>query len=366
MRTTITALAAAGLLLAAAVPARAAPAVPPLDRAALAAAVAGLPDGEASGALVRVSGRAGSWTGSGGVSRLGTTRPVSPEGRFRIGSATKLLTAATVLRLDERGVLDLDDTVQQHLPDLLPAAFEPITVRQLLNHTHGIAGNGLPHKSTGWFAENRYRTWDPREVVGLGVAKGPLHRPGAEQRYGNQGYLVAGLVIEAATGRPYADSVRELVIRPLGLRDTYLPGAETGIRGEHSHGYQLREDGSHWDVTGANPTFQWAAAEAVSSARDLDRLINALVFGDLIGERSRAEMLTLPLPGAAHGLGVNRIELGGVVLWGKTGDRPGYNTGVAVTEDGSRTIVYSVNTLDMEAGELPPTAERIITAALTP
>ncbi|GAA2672888.1 MULTISPECIES: serine hydrolase [Actinosynnema] len=366
MRTKITALAAAALLLASAAPAQAAPTVPPLNRAALAAAVADLPNDEVSGALVRVSGPAGSWTGSGGVSRLGTTRPVSPEGRFRIGSATKLLTAATALRLAERGALSLDDTVQRLLPDLLPAEFEPITVRQLLNHTHGIAGNGLPHKSTGWFAENRYRTWDPREVVELGVAKGPLHAPGAEQRYGNQGYLVAGLVIEAVTGRPYADSVRELVIRPLGLRDTYLPGAETRIRGEHSHGYQLREDGTHWDVTAANPTFQWAAAEAVSSARDLDRLINALVLGDLLTERSRTELLTRPLPGAAHGLGVTRIELGGVVLWGKTGDRPGYNSGVAVTEDGARTIAYSVNTLDMEAGELPRTAERIITAALAP
>ncbi|MFT7841523.1 serine hydrolase domain-containing protein [Saccharothrix sp. BKS2] len=344
------------------------------DRDALRAAVAPLPDDEASGALVRVSGHRGSWRGSGGVARLGTRQPVHPDGRFRVGSITKLFTATAALKLAGSGRLDLDRTVQHYLPGLLTPDFKPVTVRQLLDHTHGIAGHGLPHKDPDWFLAHRYDTFDPREVVELGVARGPRFDPGTRQEYGNAGYLVAGLVIEAVTGRPYAETVREEVIRPLGLRDTHLPGADPRIRGPHAHGYERTATG-HVDVTETNPTLQWAAAEAVSSAPDLDRFLGALLRGDFLTPAQRAELLTVPdapavpgtnAPGTAHALGITRIELApGLVVWGKSGDRPGYNNGVAGTADGARTLVYSVNTLRM-GGDQPDAAVRIITAAFSP
>ncbi|MFI9815278.1 serine hydrolase domain-containing protein [Saccharothrix variisporea] len=340
------------------------PTVPPLNTAALAEAVRPGPD--ASGALARVSGSAGSWQGSGGVARVGTSAPVHPGGRFRIGSITKLFTATAALKLQERGVLDLDQTVQHYLPDLLPASFtHPITVRQLLNHTHGIAGHDLPHKDPAWFFEHRYDTFDPAEVVRMGVAQGPRFVPGERQEYGNMGYLVAGLVIEKVTGRPYGDTIRDTVLRPLRLHDTYLPGADPRIRGVHAHGYEATADG-YVDVTEVNPTLQWAAAEMISSAPDLDRFLNALLHGPFLTDRSRTELMTVPTaPGSVHALGISRLDLGnGLVVWGKSGDRPGYNNGVAATLDGSRTLVYSVNTLHM-GGDRSPTAVRIITAAFS-
>ncbi|CAL9650474.1 D-alanyl-D-alanine carboxypeptidase [Actinosynnema sp. ALI-1.44] len=343
------------------VPAQAAT-VPPPNPEALAAAVRPGPD--ASGALARVSGSAGSWRGSGGVARIGTSAPVHPDGRFRVGSITKLFTAAAALKLQERGALDLDQTVQHYLPGLLPDTFRhPITVRQLLDHTHGIAGHGLPHKDPAWFFEHRYDTFDPVALVRMGAAEGPRFVPGERQEYGNMGYLVAGLVIEAATGRPYGDAVHELVLRPLRLHDTYLPGADPGIRGVHARGYEATADG-YVDVTEVNPTLQWAAAEVISSARDLDRLLNALLRGPFLTDRARAELMTVPTAqGATHALGITRLDLGnGRVVWGKSGDRPGYNSGVAGTLDGSRTLVYSVNTLHM-GGDRSPTAMRIIAAA---
>jgi D-alanyl-D-alanine carboxypeptidase len=338
-----------------------------LDRDALHRAVTVLPEGEVSGALARVSGTAGRWRGSGGVARIGTSQPVNPDGRFRVGSITKLFTATAALQLAARGRLDLDRTVQHYLPGLLPAdVFEPITVRQLLNHTHGIAGVPLPHKDPAWFFAHRYDTFRPLDLVRMGVEQGPRFAPGAKQEYGNMGYLVAGLVIEAVTGRPYADSVRDGVIRPLGLRDTSLPGTDTRITGPHAHGYE-EVDGRYVDVTAVNPSLQWAAAEVISSAPDLDRFLDALLRGDLLPARQRAEMLTLPpdVPGAVHGLGITRIEPApGLVVWGKSGDRPGYNNGVAGTLDGSRTLVYSVNTLHM-GGDQPQAAVNIITAAFS-
>ncbi|MEU4740204.1 serine hydrolase domain-containing protein [Actinosynnema sp. NPDC023658] len=353
----------AALGLAVAAPAHAG-SVPPVNGDALRAVMSSLPKDEVSGALAQVSGTAGSWRGSGGVARIGTRQPVDPDGRFRVGSITKLFTAAAALKLDGEGVLDLDRTVQQYLPGLLTPDFLPITVRQLLNHTHGIAGPGLAHKDPTWFLEHRYDTWDPAEVVRMGVAQGPQFDPGTRQEYGNMGYLVAGLVIERVTGKPYGDAVRSRVIEPLGLRDTYLPGRDPRIRGPHAHGYEQTASG-YVDVTEANPSLQWAAAEAVSTARDLDRLLSALLRGDYLSPAQRTELLTVPLPDAAHALGITRIPLTDtLVVWGKSGDRPGYNNGVAGTLDGSRNLVYSLNTLHM-GGDQPPTAIRLITAAFS-
>ncbi|MBB5956612.1 D-alanyl-D-alanine carboxypeptidase [Saccharothrix tamanrassetensis] len=350
-----------------ALPVRAEPPVPPLNRDALRAAVADLPNDEISGALVRVSGTAGSWRGTGGVARIGTGQPVQPNGRFRIGSMTKLFTATAALQLSAQGKLDLDQTVQHYLPGLLQPKDEwgPITVRQLLNHTHGIAGVPLPHKDPAWFFAHRYDAFEPLDLVRMGVEQGPRFPAGTRQEYGNMGYLVAGLVIEKATGKPYGDAIRDGIIRPLHLHNTSLPGRDHRIKGPHAHGYEATASG-YVDVTESNPSLQWAAAEVISNAPDLDRLLNALVHGDLLPAEQRAELTTLPpVPGATHALGVQRIELApGLVLWGKTGDRPGYNNGAATTEDGSRTLVYSVNTLHM-GGDQPAAARRIITAAFS-
>ncbi|CAM5512842.1 hypothetical protein SVIOM342S_00128 [Streptomyces violaceorubidus] len=115
------------------------------DAKALRAALAMVPDEDATAALVRVGGTDGTWRGSAGVRDLASGRPAHPDARFRAGSVTKVVTAATVLRLAAQDRVDLDAPVQRYLPDLFTADFdEPISVRQLLNHTSGIqAGDGL-------------------------------------------------------------------------------------------------------------------------------------------------------------------------------------------------------------------------------
>ncbi|MDQ0764235.1 serine hydrolase domain-containing protein [Streptomyces canus] len=114
------------------------------DGRALRAALAGLPDAAATAALVRVGGTGGGWRGSSGVHDPESGRPADPGARFRAGSTTKVVTAATALRLVAEGRIDLNTPVQRYLPGLLDTRFRPVTVRHLLNHTSGIpAGDGL-------------------------------------------------------------------------------------------------------------------------------------------------------------------------------------------------------------------------------
>lgn len=374
-------LTAAAPVVASASPAPSAPvtALPPLDPAALRAAIAGLPDAEASGALVRVRGSAGEWEGTSGVADLRSGRPVPINARFRIGSMTKAFTATAALHLAARGGLDLGDTVQRLVPDLLPVHYPPITVRQLLNHTSGLPGVPIAHKDPAWFLAHRFDTWTPRQLLDLAFrGRGMEFAPGTKQHYGNIGYLVLGVVIEEVAGRPYGEVVREAAIRPLRLTGTSVPGDDTRIHGPHARGYEAVTEGgrtTHVDITEANPTFQWAAAEMISTAADLDRFLVALVSGRLLPPAQTAELFAVPAVPAhdgdddptndvpAHfGGGLARLAVGPVVFWGKTGDRPGYASGMGTTPDLSRRLVFSVNTLRM-GGDQPRVAQRVIAAA---
>ncbi|HEX6359125.1 serine hydrolase domain-containing protein [Actinophytocola sp.] len=371
---TITALLTAAALTLGAAPAAAAAEEPPLDPAKLAAAIADLPNDEASGALLQVRGADGCWQGTSGVGNVRTGQRVPQNGRFRIGSMTKTFVATAALQLVVRGDLELDRTVQSYAPDLLPAEYPPITIDHLLTYTSGLPGIRIDHKDPVWFLEHRFDTWTPRQLFDLafyqdGNVFPMMFDPGEQQRYGNIDYLVLGAVIEKVTGRPYGDAIRDGIIKPLRLSATTVPGTDTKIHGPHARGYE-EQNGSFVDITEANPTYQWSAAEMISNAPDLDRFLVALMSGRLLPPAQTALLFEVPdVPlyngkgaRAYLGHGLARLAVGDVVFWGKTGDRPGYNNGMAATKDLTRRAVFSVNTLHMGGAEQPAVTQKIVAA----
>ncbi|WP_291418151.1 serine hydrolase [Actinophytocola sp.] len=168
-----------------------------------------MPDGEASGAVLRVRGSDGRWQGTSGVADVRTGRPVPQNGRFRIGSMTKTFTATAALQLVARGKLHLDRTVQSYVPGVLPAEYPPVTIRQLLDYTSGLPGIDIDHKDPAWFLAHRFDTWTPRRLLDLAFTGRPMEfAPGTAQHNGNISYLVLGVVMEKVTGRPYGDAIR--------------------------------------------------------------------------------------------------------------------------------------------------------------
>ncbi|MER6117654.1 serine hydrolase domain-containing protein [Streptomyces sp. NPDC001743] len=350
------------------------PAVGAADAKALRAAISGLPKSDATAALVRVSGAAGVWRGSAGIHDLTSGRAADPAGRFRAGSVTKVFTAAVVLQLAGEGRVGLDSPARRYLPDLIPAAYGQVTVRQLLDHTSGIPsvdpGNGDTLED--WYA-HRFDLTDPADVVREATAHRPDFAPGTQQHYANIGYTVAGLLIERVTGDSYASQVSRRILEPLRLKDTYYPGADPKIRGRHNHGYQVfGTEGELRDVTVWGASDAWAAGDLISSTADLERFTRALFGGQVVRGPLLEAMFTLPDASvreygtgrpAAFGAGLSVMTLGGRQVWGKTGGRWGYNTAIAATRDLSRTVVYSVNATDAKGRDRNATAMNIVVAA---
>ncbi|QEU85440.1 serine hydrolase domain-containing protein [Streptomyces viridosporus] len=336
--------AAAAHPVAAATGAGSAPVADGPDTAALEKALAGLPDGDVSAALVRVGGK-GTWTGTAGVRDLRTGAPALENARFRAGSTTKTVTAAIVLQLVAEGRVELDAPVTRYLPGLLPASFaESPTVRHLLTYTSGLQPGASLGATTEEMYVNRFRTLTPERVVATAVAKGPASDPGERQVYQNIDYTVLGLLIEKVTGDRYEHQADVRIFRPLGMRHTGFPaGADPRVRGPHHRAY-ADIGGRTTDVTEWNMSDRWAAGNMISTTADLERFLMALFRGRVVPRPLLDQMLTVPdVDGATYGMAWERYVHNGREIWGKTGSRPGYHTVLAATRDLSRTVVYSVN-----------------------
>jgi CubicO group peptidase (beta-lactamase class C family) len=157
------------------------------------------------------------YEGAFGVADLATGRAVGPETRFYIASTTKALTAQAAVSLAAKHVVDLDASISKYLPSLrlkAPLSGDSISLRDLLTHTHGIANDGPLTFVTAYSGE-----YDPAQLLPLLAEHGPAEK-GREFQYGNIGYVVAGMVLEGATGKSWKELVETEVLQPAGMTHT--------------------------------------------------------------------------------------------------------------------------------------------------
>ncbi|MGY0237023.1 serine hydrolase domain-containing protein [Longispora urticae] len=358
LRRTAAVVLVAAVVLAVPVAADAADARPARLKAALDAVVAA---GAPSAQLEFKDGRYTERDAS-GVAELGRNRPAPENGRFRVGSVTKTFISTVVLQLVGEKKVRLEDTVERWLPGRVPNG-DHITVRQLLNHTSGLYNYTDDIMSVEDVVRDRYKSWTPDEIVATAVAHPPLFPPGTSWSYSNTNYILAGQIIERATGRSYASEVQRRIIGPVGLRDTSVPGNLPFIVGPHAHGY-LEVSGQPLDITVFNPSIGGAAGEIVSTPTDLNRFYAAVLSGRLLKPALLAELKTPAMAGVPYGLGIYQQDLPcGISVWGHTGGIPGYSTYSFQTEDSSKRLTLSET---VYKADTTPAVEQLLVTAFCP
>lgn len=292
-----------------------------------------------------------------GVADTATGREATAGDRFRIASSTKAFTATVLLQLAGEGRLSLDDSLAQWLPDVLTGnGYQPerITLRQLLNHTSGVHDPATTPEFFAPYLEegDRAHVITPREVIERAEAHGPDFAPGTDVAYSNTGYLLAGLVIERATGHPVETEIARRVLEPLGLHDTSLPRTDPFLHGPHLHGYDLAGQ----DMTVFSPSYDWTAGAMVSTVSDLARFQRALFDGELLPPAQQAELREVVAAGErqGYGLGVETMQLpcpdgSDRELWGTTGAGPGYYSYAFASADNERQLVLATTVYDLAA-----------------
>ncbi|MFF7769977.1 serine hydrolase domain-containing protein [Streptomyces massasporeus] len=314
--------------------------------------------GSLPGAAATVRDAHGRWFGRAGHADTGTGRKRTAGEHFRGASITKTFVATVLLQLEAEGRLDLDDTVERWLPGLVHGNGydgSKVTLRQLLNHTSGIANHtddpGFIHDTAGpGFPEHRYDTYQPEDLVAIALKHPPRPGPQREPSYSNTNFVLAGMVIEKATGRSYAQEITRRIIRPLKLRGTSFPGTAPEMPKPHPVGYsrlhQDTPDAEIHDATEQNMTWLGAAGDVISTGGDLNRFQRALVKGDLLPPRQTKEMLDeVPAGhGIGYGLGVEFARLScGVKVVGKSGRTNGSLSAMVGTQDGEHQLTFNIN-----------------------
>jgi D-alanyl-D-alanine carboxypeptidase len=296
-------------------------------------------------------------TATGGVADLDTGRPVRPDGHFRIGSTTKTFVSTVVLQLAGERVLALDDTVERWLPGMVRGNDNDgraITIRHLLQHTSGINDGNYPSMdSAAEYYEDRYDLNVPEEIVAAAMELRPHFAPNAGWAYSNTGYVLLGMIIERATGRPWHVELADRIVRPLCLTDTYFPGADPTLPRPHAAGYQQFAVGEPLvDVTKLVDAD--ASGGLVSTTADINTFFRALFGGRLLRPAELAQMLRDPrpigqpyeqlMPGARYGLGIFEMPLPcGGSFWMHPGGQNGFSTNNGVTPDGRRAVTVSAS-----------------------
>ena len=283
-------------------------------------------------------------------------RPVTNDTVFHLASISKNILAAVVVRLAEQHRLSLDDDVTKYVATA-PTHGVRITVRQLLNHTSGL----YSFTSRSDAEANEQKVLSHEQVIGLFKDQPLDFPPGSSWRYDNSAFYLAGMVVEAVTGRLYADYIRDDVFRVLGMTSSSLCGAHDvpGIASGH--------DVVSGALTATSITWSlpFAGGAVCATAADLVRWQSALESGRFISPQSLAMMRspTVLADGSRidYGLGSRIGAIGRRAIFGHTGGGGGFATILMTVPDAKLTVVVLTNTATAPPYDI---AELTIRAAL--
>jgi D-alanyl-D-alanine carboxypeptidase len=299
-----------------------------------------------------------------GFADVETGRPMTPDSRMLAASIGKSFVGATTALLAHEGALNLDAPIERCLGDRpwfadLPNR-EAITLRHLLTHRTGLPD----HVHLEAFAKAVARRWQepgnpfpPDTLVQFVLGRPALFEPGDGWAYSDTGYILAGLVIEAATGRDYYDLVQERFLTPLGLRYTSpsnsrdLPRLVSGYSANNPFGWPAKSTAADGTLAW-HPGMEWTGGGLVSTAEDLARWGAALFGGTAVPAAALGQMLSAdPVdpaqPDVRYGLGVAVYQTGPFgPVYGHGGWIPGYVSSLRYYADHGVAIAFQINTDD--------------------
>jgi CubicO group peptidase (beta-lactamase class C family) len=269
-----------------------------------------------------------------GFANLEWDIPNSPSAKFRLGSITKQFTAASILLLEERGKLKVDDPVKKYMPDA-PAAWDKITLFNLLTHTSGIPSfTGFPD-----YASQEPFSTTPEQLVARFRDKPLDFQPGDKMSYSNSGYVLLGYLIEKISGESYEKFVQENIFTPLGMKDSGYD-SNSAIILHRSAGYAPGPNGPI-NAGFINMTVPLSAGALYSTTEDLLRWEQGFFGGKVLSPSSLQKMTTPFKNDYAFGLQVHTVN--GRKLIDHGGGIEGFNTMLAYYPEEKLAVIVLGN-----------------------
>ena len=255
--------------------------------------------------------------------------PNTVDTKFRIGSLTKQFTAASILILEDRGLLKVEDPLKKYFPNI-PAAWDDITIHELLTHTSGIVTYTLVRHP--WPTNESF---DVPKLIDF-LKEAPLDfPPGTDYRYDNSGYFLLGGIIEKVSGQSYEKFLHDNVFAPLGMTSTGYDHLETFLDNRAS-GYDRNGIHEYSNAAYMDMSVPYAAGALYSTVSDLTTWEQALYNGQLFSPAELQKMTT------GYSAKVAKSDWGysygyGIMIGAEKGRRLYHHTGGI---NGFRSVLY--------------------------
>ncbi len=246
-------------------------------------------------------------------------RPLTPDSKFLIGSATKAVTAIAVMQLIDEGRLSLDHHLSRYLTDYENDVAKAVTVHHLLSHQSGIP-DLIRHAG---FRERVTEEIPVDDLIAFIESQAPEFEPGTRYAYSSSNYILLGKIIEVVTGETWEEYIRTNVTDPAGMFNTGVY-VDYGTRDDFAVGYSMPTAPRHDTIKAPviHPSCGHAAGALASTLDDLYSLHRALYAESVLPSASIELMLTPQTPFYAYGWLVD--DPGGHQLTAHGGGAPGF------------------------------------------
>ncbi|MEO0935726.1 MAG: serine hydrolase domain-containing protein, partial [Cyanobacteria bacterium J06641_2] len=252
------------------------------------------------GAVMYISGPQGTWIGASGYNDLDSETLMKPDDKLALASVSKTFVGVVILKLVEQGQLNLDESINKYLPKDISKNIrysDKITVRQLLNHSSGIVDYLDDNFAELTEGRSRSRPWEAREVIEL-IYGEPQAKPGKKHDYSNSNYILLELIVEETTGKSLAEVMREKILNPIGLKNTFTELRERKSTSIVTGYSDINEDGVLKSHKGLNEGNGLGDGGLISNAMDTAKFIDVLLAEkSFLSPQILNEMLTsIPKP----------------------------------------------------------------------
>lgn len=263
----------------------------------------------------------GTWFGVSGISHQGVN--ISKNMYFGIASNTKTFISVLILKLREQNLVNLDDSIY-HWIDNYQFIDSAITIRQLLNHTSGITDITENQGFSDSILSNPNRLWTTQELLARFLSS-PYFPKGQGFHYSNTNYLLLGLIIKSVTNSDISVNLRQKILTPLNLNNTFFPLEESipdTMAQPWANGINISSVPRTSLLSSA-----WSAGAMYSNSENMTRWYQLLFGGQVLSSESLNQMLTFSAQSNnSYGLGVIRYIINGRTLWGHSGSIRGYTS----------------------------------------
>ena len=293
------------------------------------------------------------WSRQYGVRDSRTGESVTDSTLFQIASITKPVTATVALKLVERGVLDLDRDVNEYLkswkvPENEFTREEKVTLRRILSHSAGLTVPGFRGYAEGEAVPNILQVLDGKPPANSAPVRVDM-KPGSGARYSGGGYTVLQLIIEDVTGRPLAELIDELVLKPAGMKESSLayplPAALAARRSSGHDESKRAFTGYAFVLGGSGCCGLWTtAADLAKFGTEMQRALRGDT--DAILRPTTAKMMATPTNSETFGLGWELHRYGSTTYLAHGGGNPGFGSLLIVhpTAGYGAAILMNANT----------------------